>query len=224
MSQLAETMNCDLIEVLQGGYFVHGRWGWYAEFQIKRVIAVGFFTKIDYQFDGSIEKETYQVRAFGTRPDGSVAVGTTVSLAMAKAEGWVKNPKYKTMPVLMLKKRAASFLIRETAAHIFGGKTATVEEAEDTKPQTAYPKSMDVFSIDTLLSAPKEGPEEEAIQEDTEEEKQRMEVFFRVEKKIAEKKAEGTKDVVLVNIIGFELQDIEKQPIETLMRIMKDLG
>lgn len=132
MSQLAERMRCDLIEVLQGGYFVHGRFGWYAEFLIKRALQLGIFTAIDYEQAGEIGKGTYTVRAVGTRPDGSKAYGTAVSQAMAAGEGWLRNPKYKTMPALMLKKRAATFLIRECAPHIMGGGAiSTSDEIED---------------------------------------------------------------------------------------------
>ena len=151
MSQLCETMKCDLIEVLQGGYFVHGRWGWYAEFQIKRVLALGIYTVIDYEQAGDIKAGTYQVRAVGTRPDGTKAIGTSVSIAMAQAEKWTKNSKYQTMPVLMLKKRAASFLIRETAPHIFGGGTITAEELADVESKAVLTQSPGE-SMDSLLS------------------------------------------------------------------------
>jgi recombination protein RecT len=79
-------------------------------------------------------------------------------------------------------------------------------------------------SILDVLSKPMQVSQKEIIYEDSDEEKQRMEVFDRVEKKIAEKKAAGMVDAVIVNTIGFELADIEKQPIERLLRIMKDLG
>lgn len=134
MSMNAETMGITLPEVLQGGYFVQGRWGWYAEFKIKRALAVGFYTSIDYEVgndDPGKPAQTLWVRAIGTRPDGSKIVGTTVSLKMAAEEGWTRNPKYKTMPVYMLKKRASSFLINETCPHIFGQSALSTDEAED---------------------------------------------------------------------------------------------
>lgn len=151
MSQLAESMKCDLIEVLQGGYFVHGRWGWYAEFQIKRVLALGIYTVVDYEQTGNIKTGTYEVRSVGTRPDGSKATGTAASMVMAQEEKWTKNSKYQTMPVLMLKKRAAAFLIRETAPHVFGGSTLTAEELADVKNQNVLVQSPSV-SMDSLLS------------------------------------------------------------------------
>lgn len=129
MSVKAEKMKIPLIDCLQGGYFVHGRFGWYAQFMIDRAISSGFFTSINYATGGSLAEGTAWVRAVG-RHDGEDFEGTTVSLQMAKDEGWTKNAKYKTMPILMLKKRAASFLIREVCPHIFG-ETTTAEELED---------------------------------------------------------------------------------------------
>jgi len=85
-------------------------------------------------------------------------------------------------------------------------------------------------SILDVLSKPMEASQSKLVfqdapaNEETDEEKQRMEVFFRVEKKIAEKKAAGMVDAVIVNTIGVELADIERQSIKTLMQIMKDLG
>jgi len=142
MSQLAERMGADLIEVLQGGYFVHGRFGWYAEFLVKRVLQLGIFTAIDYEMAGDVAKGTLTVRAVGTRPDGSKANGTAVSLVMAQAEGWTRNQKYKTMPALMLKKRAATFLIREVAPHIMGGSSLQTED--EIADITARPGSASV--------------------------------------------------------------------------------
>lgn len=222
MSINADSMNCPLIEVLQGGYFVHGRWGWYTEFKIKRVLQLGIFKGMEYETGG--KDEGVWVRAVGTRPDGEKVYGTTVSLKMAKEEGWTKNPKYRTMPAYMLKKRAASFLINEVAPHIFGQTAASVEERETVVPEPKPTLSLGEAVFEINDSQDIEIKYEDVEEEDTDEEKQRMEVFLRVENKILEKKKTGMVDAVIVNTIGFELDDIEKQPIAVLMQIMKDLG
>ena len=51
----------------------------------------------------------------------------------------------------MLKKRAASFLIRETAPHIFGGGTITAEELADVESKAVLTQSPGE-SMDSLLS------------------------------------------------------------------------
>lgn len=152
MSQIADSMGCDLIETLQGGYFVHGRFGWYAEFLIRRALSSGVITAIDYEIGGDIKSGTLAVRAVGTRPDGSKAHGTAVSLSMAQSEGWTRNPKYKSMPALMLKKRAASFLIRESFPHIMGGYTQTADELEDIHASSPKARAA-VVDTDGALAA-----------------------------------------------------------------------
>jgi hypothetical protein len=171
MSKLADSMNCDLIEVLQGGYFVHGRFGWYAEFLIRRALSTGDYSLIDYETAGTIKEGSLTIRAFGVRADGTKVYGTAVSLSMAKAEGWTRNPKYGTMPALMLKKRAASFLIRETVPHIMGGHTRTAEELEDiaTTAQrgTVVDTENQLAAMAALLGEAEQSEEELTVTEET---------------------------------------------------------
>lgn len=153
MSVLADQMQCSLIEVLNGGYMVHGRHGWYTEFKIKRVQSLGILKDLDYDVSGDTV-DSLKVRAFAFRPDGTKVVGTPVSMAMAKAEGWTRNSKYKSMPLYMLKKRAASFLVNEVAPHIFGKSSTSVEELEDeAKPQRKKegPSTSDRLSMEMDL-------------------------------------------------------------------------
>ncbi len=64
--------------------------------------------------------------------NGNVLDGPPVSVAMAKAEGWFdKNgSKWKTMPELMLRYRAAAFFGRLYAAEILMGMRSEDEERE----------------------------------------------------------------------------------------------
>lgn len=53
------------------------------------------------------------VRAYGTfRSDGKVRYGTPATTTMAVMEGWTRNPKYQSMPELMMSWRAAAFFVR----------------------------------------------------------------------------------------------------------------
>lgn len=62
---------------------------------------------------------------------GEVLEGPEVTIGLAKAEGWhgKNGSKWKTMPELMLRYRAAAFLVRTTAPEVSLG--ITVEEASD---------------------------------------------------------------------------------------------
>lgn len=213
MSQLAVAMQCDLIRVLQGGYFVHGRWGWYAEFMINRVLELKIYASIEYE-SGGADNENLWVRAIGTRLDGTKIVGTTVSMKMAREEAWTKNSKYSSMPAYMLKKRAATFLIRETAAHVFASSTMTSEELEDLKASQATPVNVP----SEFASTPKEIGK---VVRDESDNMQRMEVLDRVEKAIAEKYKSGDAIIAFEESIGMSMADVAGLPIEGLLAVMK---
>ena len=62
---------------------------------------------------------------------GEVLTGTEVTIAMAKAEGWLSNSKWKNMPEQMLAYRAAAFFARVYCPEVLMG--VSVEgEVEDT--------------------------------------------------------------------------------------------
>ena len=64
--------------------------------------------------------------------------GSTVSIAMAKAEGWTRNSKWKTMPEQMLKYRAATFFGRQYIPDLLLG-VQTSEEVVDITPLDVTP-------------------------------------------------------------------------------------
>jgi hypothetical protein len=76
------------------------------------------------------EDECYAVTT--EKATGREIVGPVVSMQMAKEEGWStkSGSKWKTMPQLMLRYRAAAFLIRTTAPEIGLG-LYTTDELQD---------------------------------------------------------------------------------------------
>ena len=68
--------------------------------------------------------------------------GTEITIAMAKAEGWMQNTKWRNMPQQMLAYRAASFFARVYCPNTLMG--CQVEgEVEDCEPQRR--KAVDVL-------------------------------------------------------------------------------
>lgn len=53
----------------------------------------------------------------------------------ATADGWTKNPKYQSLPELMLRYRAATLLIRTHAPEVMNGMQG-IEELEDIRAAT----------------------------------------------------------------------------------------
>ena len=87
---------------------------------------------------GEPHTDTWSCTAFATElSTGEVVEGVTVTIAMAKAEGWFgkAGSKWKTMPELMMRYRAATFLIRSVAPEIALG-FQTTEEAIDITDKT----------------------------------------------------------------------------------------
>lgn len=106
--------------VLQNIYFVSGRAGWSATYMIAKANRSGVFSRrINWRVEG--EGKNMRVTAFATLADSGESVEATASMAMAEAEGWTKNPKYRTMPDQMLRYRSAAMLIRLFAPEVMMG-------------------------------------------------------------------------------------------------------
>lgn len=127
---MASRMGADVLMVMQNLYVVHGKPGWSAQFLIACFNSCGRFTAIRYRFTGNPKADSWGCIAYVTERDsGEVIEGAEVTIAMAKAEGWYgkSGSKWKTIPELMLRYRAATFLIRTTAPEIGLGLMTTDE-------------------------------------------------------------------------------------------------
>lgn len=126
---MAEAMGENPLTVLQNIHVVKGKAGFSAQFMIARANASGVFAdRIDWRIEGQGDK--LSVTAFACLAKSGQEVSVTCDMNMAKAEGWTSNPKYKSMPEVMLRYRSATFLVRFYAPDVmFGYQTA--EEVED---------------------------------------------------------------------------------------------
>jgi hypothetical protein len=129
--ELAERMGASPFMVAQNVDVIHGKPSFSAKFLIGCFNSCGRFEPITYDED---TQDGGRCRAISTvRSTGDRIEGPWVSLAMAKAEGWVsKNgSKWQTMPQMMLRYRAATFMIRTTAPELSLG-LPTSDELIDT--------------------------------------------------------------------------------------------
>lgn len=128
--KLARTMGEDPLVVLQNIHVVNGKAGFATQYMIARANAAGIFHgRIDWRIDRS-NPQNLSATAFATLKDTGQEVSVTCDMAMAQAEGWTKNPKYKSMPEVMLRYRSAAFLVRFYAPDVMLG-YQTTEEVED---------------------------------------------------------------------------------------------
>ena len=128
---MAQRLHVDPLTVMQNLNVINGRPSWSTQFLISMFNACGRFAPIRYQPTGEKGTDsqgciayTYE-KATGDRIDGE-----EVNIAMAKAEGWTRNVKWKNLAGLMLRYRAATVLIRTTAPELCLG-LGTQEEAVD---------------------------------------------------------------------------------------------
>ena len=130
--EMAQRMGASAMMVMQNLYPIQGRPSWSSQFLIARI-------NNSHKFDMELQYEETKVKdgkpfswAAWTTKDGRRVDGMTVDMQMAKDEGWIaKNgSKWKTMPQLMLRYRAASFFSRLNCPEVAMG-LYTKEEAED---------------------------------------------------------------------------------------------
>ena len=107
----AQRLRVSPLMVMQNLYVIQGRPSWSSKFLIAAINNSGKFD-MELQFDEEKDKngKPYSCTAW-TMKNGRRVEGMEVNMDMAKDEGWLgKNgSKWKTMPQLMLRYRAASF-------------------------------------------------------------------------------------------------------------------
>lgn len=166
---IAERLRTDPYMFMQKTFVIAGKIGYEAQEIIALANTRGVFTgPIRFKFEGVGEKR--QCTAYATMKSDGQQVESTVSWDMVKAEGWDKNPKWKSMTDHMFKYRSASFLISEVCPEVKLG-MYTKEELEDIglneKPQKQLPvSSLEqklTKKVDSVVSDPKPSENEDGI-------------------------------------------------------------
>lgn len=127
---IAKRMNINPFMVMQNVVIVKGRPTWPAQFIIATINSSGRFDDI-LKFDLKGSGDTLECRAYTSR-NGEPLYGPTITMAMAKGEGWLAKDgsKWRTMPELMIQYRSASFFGRLYCPDLLNGMYST-EEVED---------------------------------------------------------------------------------------------
>lgn len=135
---MARQLGVDPLLALQNVQVINGRPGFSASFAIGLANQRGPFTgPITWSSKGSGDSLEVTAQA-SVRATGEL-VTATCSMAMAKAEGWVKNPKYRSIPEQMLRYRSATWLIRLHCPEVLLG-LHTDEEVETMNVRVVEPK------------------------------------------------------------------------------------
>ena len=133
--EIAARIGASAFLVLQNLAIIHGKPSWSAQFLVACVNASGHFSPLRYKETGKRNTDSWGVVAWAKDiNDGEVLKSPEVTIDMAKKEGWYgKNgSKWKTIPELMLRYRAATFFARTYCPEITMG-MQTREEIADVK-------------------------------------------------------------------------------------------
>jgi hypothetical protein len=107
----AQRLNVSPLMVMQNLYVIQGRPSWSSKFLIAAINNSGKYD-IELQYEETRDKagKPYSCMCW-TMKSGRRIEGMVVDMEMAKEEGWLgkSGSKWKTMPQLMLRYRAASF-------------------------------------------------------------------------------------------------------------------
>lgn len=129
----AQRLGVSPMMVMQNLYVIQGRPSWSSKFLIAAINNSGKFD-MELQFDekNDADGKPYSCLCW-TQKNGRRVEGMEVNMDMAKAEGWLsKNgSKWRTMPKLMLRYRAASFFSSLNCPELTLG-LYTQEEVMDT--------------------------------------------------------------------------------------------
>jgi hypothetical protein len=124
--ELSRNLNLPFLTVVNGIDVIQGKPSFKSTFLASLVNKSGLFkNSIFIEYSG--EGDSLVATASAERIDGQKCV-QSVSMAMAKAEGWAqRNPKYRSMPQLMLGYRAISFFVKLFCPQVTMGLASTEE-------------------------------------------------------------------------------------------------
>lgn len=129
---MANRMGVSPLVVMQNSQIVRGNFSWKGTACKSMIDSCKRYKKTRYVEVGEAGKDTHGVYLEAETQDGEIVKGVTVTVEMAKKEGWWQNQKWQTMTSLMLRYRAAAFFMRTECASVAMG-FLTTEEQEDIK-------------------------------------------------------------------------------------------
>jgi len=134
--EIAHRMRMSPFVVVQNLHIIHGRPSWSSQFIIGLINGCGRFSPLRYEISGEGDSMACYCEATELS-SGKDLKGPTVSMAMAKKEGWAtkSGSKWQTMPELMIRYRAAAFWGRLYIPELLVG-IQTQEEVLDVEPVT----------------------------------------------------------------------------------------
>ena len=157
--EIANRMRMSPFQVMQNLHIIHGRPSWSSQFIIGLINGCGRFSPLRYDVTG--QGDTLACTCVATElASGNDLRGPTVTMAMAKKEGWAtkSGSKWLTLPDLMIRYRAAAFWGRLYIPELLVG-IQTQEEVVDIEPVTVKPELPKTSLEDLNATIAQPGPE-----------------------------------------------------------------
>jgi hypothetical protein len=147
--EIANRMRMSPFQVMQNLHIIHGRPSWSSQFIIGLINGCGRFSPLRYDVTG--QGDTLACTCVATElASGNDLRGPTVTMAIAKKEGWStkSGSKWLTLPDLMIRYRAAAFWGRLYIPELLVG-IQSQEEVVDIEPVTVK-SELPKTSLDQL--------------------------------------------------------------------------
>lgn len=144
---MANRMGVSPMMVMQNLYVVKGKPSWSGQACTSLINASGKFKNVKHIYTGEKGTDIRGCYVEAIRiEDNELVQGTEITMAMAKSEGWLSNPKWKNMPEQMLAYRASAFFARVYIPNALMGMQLADEIIDIQKPELQ--EAPDVFAKD----------------------------------------------------------------------------
>jgi len=157
--EMANRLGSGPMMVMQNLHVINGRPGWSSQFIIAMINNSGRYkTELQYEIKGA--GDDMECYAYAFDRNGRKVTGPVITMKLAKAEGWLdrNGSKWKTMPEVMIRYRAATFFGRLNTPDLIMGIYSTDEVVEIASDQYAVIDSAGVGPerIELVLDEPTE--------------------------------------------------------------------
>ncbi len=154
--EMAERLHTGVMEIMQNLYVVHGNPAFSSKYLIAMINMSSILEgRLKFIMVGTKGEDDYGCYAQGTEAaTGDQLIGTTVTIDLAKKEGWYgkKMSKWPTMTDQMLQYRAAAFWSRVNAPEATMG-MMTTEEQQDIQEIDITPQQAQIGSVGEMVAA-----------------------------------------------------------------------
>jgi len=152
--EIANRMRISPFLAMQHLHVIHGRPSWSSSFIIAMVNGCGRFSPLRFEMSGEDDSLACYARATDLASEQELK-GPTITMAMAKKEGWSTKAgsKWATMGELMISYRAAAFWGRLYASDLLLG-LQTQEEVIDVQPVTVKAVAPSLDELNAKITQP----------------------------------------------------------------------